>query len=183
MDIPEGSTHEQDAHVVEEMEEAKVMDLGHGAAEEGVAEIVEEVDKSHANCKVWKEVKRNMIYNTGTNNLSYILRDDVIYIETWYSNTNSRPISSHTGAWLKPSIDHRAQCPKCCLMITIDPVLPDVGDIHTTSMNWFALEKVRDEQQKRPYRRHLHLRHHVATSFLPDRQERWCPDMPDSYGW
>jgi hypothetical protein len=33
VDIPEGSTHEQDAHVVEEMEEVKVMDLGHGAAE------------------------------------------------------------------------------------------------------------------------------------------------------
>jgi hypothetical protein len=48
VEIPERSAHKHDAQVIQEIEETKVVDLGDGAAEEGVADVVEEVYKSHA---------------------------------------------------------------------------------------------------------------------------------------
>ena len=77
-----------------------------------------------------------MIDNTCMCNLSYILRDGCDIYRP--GNMNSRPIPSHTGGRLKPSINSKAQCPKCCLMIIIDSVLPDVVNMHITVMKWLT---------------------------------------------
>ena len=99
MNIPEGFTHEQDAHVVKEMEKAKIMDLSHRAAEEGITDVVEEASKTHRDVGGFKRDLSPWQYTQPTSSR----RESLVYIET-RNITSKSPFHPVQRARLRTSV-------------------------------------------------------------------------------